>query len=401
MTRLFAVVVAVFFFITGCSIQNLEGVDTPVQALGLSHTVPNSMGILVHDFSSTNLDRAAQAGFGLIRMDLEWGAVEVVKGQYDWRAYDAIVNRLKARGLRPLFILDFNNPLYGEGYMDAIDTPQERTGFKNFAVAAVKRYQTLINPIWEIYNEPNRPTFWSDPSAEEYVKLVKAVVPAMRQAKPNLFIIGPGLGHAPNANPDDVIKVDFGYLESTFALDILDYVDAVSIHPYPDGEPELALSIYYDVRYLMNMYAPGKKIPIVSSEWGYSTVAAFSGSAQQHANYLTRMYLINLSQNVLSIGYKLEAGSPDPNADAYELGFSWFEPGGQAKPVYSQVKTMIRTLKGLSFVRRLPSADKDYLLEFSNGTKTVTAAWTTGAAHTASIYNKPVTLRGRPVYVTK
>jgi polysaccharide biosynthesis protein PslG len=402
-------IVTLFFLMTGCSTtQSTEASD--LQPLGLSHAVPNSMGVLVHDFSDTNLNRASQAGFKVVRMDLEWGAVEtVIKGQYNWSEYDVIINRLKARGLRPMLILDFNNPLYnnllhGEGYMDGIDTPQEREGFKNFAVAAVKRYQDLVNPIWEIYNEPNRPTFWSDPSAEEYMKLVKVVVPAMRQAKSNLFIIGPALGHAPSKDgTDEIIKVDFGYLESTFALGILNYVDAVSIHPYPDGEPELALGIYYDVRYLMNMYAPGKNIPIVSSEWGYSSAAGYlpGDKLQAQANYLTRMYLINVSQKVLSIAYKLEYGSPDPSADAYEKGFSWFKRDGQANPVYAQVQKMIAALKGLSFVKRLASGSEDYLLEFSNGPKTVTAAWTTGTAHRVTIYNKSVTLSGKPVYITK
>jgi polysaccharide biosynthesis protein PslG len=399
MTKLLMAVV-LCLFMAGCSntrVTETSNLDT----LGLSQVVPNSVGIFIHDLTAKNLDRATKAGFKIVRTDLNWAEVEHVKGQYDWSYYDPIVSRLKARGLRPLFSLGFNNPLYGEGYMDALDTPQERAGFTKFAVAAVKRYQNTINPLWEIYNEPNRPSFWSDPSAEEYMKLVKTVIPAMRQASSNLFIIGPAVGHAPGADPESLIKVDFGYLESTLALGILRYVDAVSLHPYPDGQPELAFSIYDDVRYLINMYAPGKTVPIISSEWGYSSVAAFSGSEQQHANYLTRMYLINLSKNVLSIGYKLEEYSFDPTIDEYELAFGWFKKNGQAKLVYTQVQAMINSLKGLSFVKRLASAPNDYLMEFSNGTKTMAAVWTTGSVHTVSVYNKSVSIGGKPVYITK
>jgi polysaccharide biosynthesis protein PslG len=408
MMKSFSVLLTVIVLVTACSgTQSTRAPELESLAVAqavptrFSGRVPDSIGVMVHLFSDANLDRAARAGFGIVRLDLDWATVEEVKGQYNWSYYDPIVNRLKARGLRPLFILDFNNPLYGEGYLDAIDTPKEREGFKNFAVAAVQRYQPRVNPIWEIYNEPNRPTFWSDPSAEEYMKLVKVVVPAMRLAKPNLFIMGPGLGHAPSADPDSLIKVDFGYLESTFALGILRYVDAVSIHPYPDGSPELALSVYDDVRYLMNMYAPGKKIPIVSSEWGYSTSASYSNTEAIQANFLTRMYLINLSQGVLSVGYKLEYGSPDPGADAYELGFSWFKANGKANLVYGQVQAMIGALKDLSFVRRLPSASADYVLEFSNGTKTVAAVWTGGAAHAVTVYGRSVRITGKPVYLVK
>ncbi len=368
---------------------------------GLSRVVPNTLGVMVHDISDSNLDRAVRGGLKVIRVDLAWYAVEYAKGTFDWSEYDALVSRLAARGLRPLFILDFNNPNYSPGSeMDGIDTAEERTGFTNFAVAAVKRYQDVINPLWEIYNEPNRPTFWSDPSALEYMKLVEVVVPAMRRAKPDLFIMGPGLGHSPALDgSEELIKVDFGYLESTFALGILNYLDAISIHPYPDGEPELALGIYSDVRYLMNMY--GKVVPIVSSEWGYSSAASFANTPQGHADFLTRMYLINLSEDILSIGYKLEAGSPDPNADAYERAFSWFNTDGSAKPVYSQVQAMTQALAGLSFARRLPSNDNDYVMEFSNGARTVAAAWTTSSTHNVSVYGRSIRVSGKPTYVTK
>jgi polysaccharide biosynthesis protein PslG len=376
-------------------------------ALAPSAVVPNTIGIFIHDLTDKNLDRARQAGFSLIRTDLNWGEVEQTKGQYNWAYYDPIIKRLGARGQRPLFSLGFNNPLYGakasggDPYMDAIDTPLEREGFKNFAVAAVKRYQSLISPIWEIHNEPNRDNFWSKPSSLEYVKLVKAVAPAMRQASPDVYILGPAVGHAPSADAGSIIKIDLAFLEGTFANGLLNYVDAVSIHPYPDGRPEYALGIYKDVRVLINTYAPGKIYPIVSSEWGYSSSADFSGNDQTHSNYLTRMYLLNLSQQVLSIGYKLEEYSFDPNISSYELAFGWYTVDGKPKVVYSQVQKMIRTLRGLSFVKRLPSAPDDYVLEFANRAKTIAAVWTTGSAHTVTVYGKTVEISGEPMYVTK
>ncbi len=399
MPRYSALCVSAVFVTLACGAGRANPANS-ISAQGLSKAIPDAIGVMVHDTSDANLDRAANAGFKIIRLDLTWYAVEQTKGTYDWSEYDAIAGRLKARGLRPLFILNFNNPNYGAvAEMDGIDTPEERNGFTAFAVAAVKRYQDTLNPLWEIYNEPNRPTFWTDPSAQEYVNLVKVVVPAMRTASPNLFIMGPGLGHAPALDGTDTqIKVDFGYLESTFAYGLLDYVDAVSIHPYPDGEPELAIGVYEDVRWLMNMY--GQRRPIVSSEWGYSSEAQGSNTPQGHANFLTRMYLVNLSQEVVSVGYKLEAGSPDPTADLYERGFSWFQDDGSAKPVYAQVQAMSTALSGLSFVKRLPSDEGDYVLEFSNGTKTVVAAWTTRLPHSVTVDGRPVRITDQPIYTT-
>jgi polysaccharide biosynthesis protein PslG len=397
------VLIILLSLVTGCGAGERTDTDE-LESLAVPKNVPTGLGITIADLSNATLDKAVRGGFKIIRVDLQWAEVEQVKGQYNWSTYDGFVSGLKVRGLRPMFILDFNNPLYNpsKDYMDAVDTPQEISGFKNFAVAAVKRYQSA-NPIWEIYNEPNRPQFWSNPDPLEYVNLVKATAPAMRQANPSVYIIGPALGHDPNANPDSIDKVDYVYLAKTFKAGLLNYIDAVSIHPYPDGQPEYAFGIYSKVRSLINAYAPaGKRYPIISSEWGYTTAAYISSNARVHANFWTRMYLVNMSQNVpVSIGYKLEYSTLDPSLDDYELGFPLFKANGQAKLAYTQVRAMITTLEGLSFVKRYASAKDDFLLEFSNGTKSVIAAWTTTSVHTVTIYGKPQSISGKPIYVLK
>jgi polysaccharide biosynthesis protein PslG len=303
-----------------------------------------------------------------------------------------------------MFVLDFNNPLYNgnKGYMDAIDTPAEIKGYTNFAAAAVKRYQWL-NPIWEIYNEPNRPTFWSNPNPAQYAALVKAAVPAMRRVNPNIHVVGPALGHNPKARDDARDKTDYAYLESLFRNGVLSHFDTVTIHPYPDGAPEMAIGVYANVRRMIDRYAPArKKIPLVSGEWGYTSAALYSADPQVHADYWTRMYLVNVMQRLpLSIGFKLEYTTLDPSLDAYELGFPLFKPNGQAKPAYVQLQKMINALKGYSFVRRQVSSKNDYLLDFKGGTKQLTVAWTTGPGSTVRIFGKSYRLSGRPIYVVK
>ena len=103
---------------------------------------------------------------------------------------------LKARNLRPQFVLVFNNPdVYDGSRMDGITMSFEINAFVAFAAAAVERYRD-INLIWEIYNEPNRDNFW-EPKANpaEYMTLAKTAIAAIRRQQPDAVFIAPALGH--------------------------------------------------------------------------------------------------------------------------------------------------------------------------------------------------------------
>jgi polysaccharide biosynthesis protein PslG len=400
MTKISIRVFTLSLLLSSCTMSE-RVISSNAVSPALPKTAQHSLGVTITDLSDDTLNKAVQAGFKMIRADLQWGEVEQVKGRYDWSTYDGFIAGLQARGLRPMLILDFNNPLYNpnQDYMDPIDTPQEIEGFKNFAVAAVKRYQHL-NPIWELYNEPNRPQFWRKPNPLEYINLVKATVPAMRQVNPGIYVIGPALGHDPNANPESIDKLDYAYLEQTLKAGLLRFVNAVSIHPYPDAEPEQAIGIYAKVNKLIDQYATASKPPIISSEWGYTSAAAISSDPQTHANYWSRMFLVNLSQKIpVSIGFKLEYSTLDPGLDEYELGFPLFDANGQAKLAYTQIQELSNILEGFSFIRRLSSARDDYLLKFSSPTKTLVIAWTTSADHEVKIDSKAYTLSGKPIFI--
>ena len=120
----------------------------------------HGFGLAIHDFSDATLDVAAEAGFTLIRTDFFWSAVETKRREYDWAEYDALMAGLRARDLRPQFVLGFNNPdVYGGRWMKGITMSFEIRAFAAFAAAAARRYSDA-HPIWEIYNEPNRTNFW-------------------------------------------------------------------------------------------------------------------------------------------------------------------------------------------------------------------------------------------------
>lgn len=346
--------------------------------------VPQCVGVNIHfaGAPARDLDGLAAGGFGWIRMDFAWSAIEKVRGQYDFAAYDTLVAGLAARHIRPLFILDYGNDLYQAG---APRSSEARAAFARFAAASVTHFKG--KPIlWEIWNEPNI-GFWKPlPNVAEYGWLALETARAIKGADPNAAILAPGTS---------TIPLDF--LEGVFRTGLLRYIDAVSLHPYRGDRPESAAKDYPAVRLLIRKYAPkGKSIPLVSSEWGYT---ALSVTEEQQGQYLARLWLSNLAEGVrLSIWYDWHDDGLDPKDGEHHFGtvHNDYAP----KPAFLAAQRLTHALGGYRFVKRLPLAsDQDYLLLFARGVSVKLAFWTTGNSHAASLAgSRRLALTGSPQY---
>ncbi|HKP46114.1 MAG TPA: cellulase family glycosylhydrolase [Pyrinomonadaceae bacterium] len=339
-------------------------------------TIPNALGVNIHftDPKPGELAMVSAAGFRWIRTDFVWQDTEVQKGNYDFAAYDRLINALSEQHLRALFILDYTNRLYDGDH--APHTTEGRRGFANWAAAAVKHFRGR-GVIWEIYNEPNTPFWTPAPNVSNYVKLALETSVAMRQAAPEEQVIGPS-----------VWGVDFEFLEACFQAGLLNYWTAVSVHPYRKGDPETVVEDYARLRELIQKYAPAnKRIPIISSEWGYSS-ASFNVGEQKQAALLARQMLINQSQGIaLSIWYDWRDDGREAGEIEHHFGtvlpahYVQRVPPYDAKPSYIATQTLTKFLDGCGFGSRLGTADfsgNDYVFAFRcSGQKTKYAAWTT------------------------
>lgn len=347
--------------------------------------VPQCVGVNIHftGAPAQDLDGLQSGGFGWVRMDFVWDHIEKVRGQYDFAAYDTLVAGLAVRHIQPLFILDYGNDLYQTG---APRTPEARAAFARFAAASALHYRG--KPIlWEIWNEPNGGFWKPQANAAEYGRLALETARAIKEADPNATVLAPGTAGIP---------LDF--LESVFGTGLLRYVDAVSLHPYRGDRPESAAGDYPAVRRLIRKYAPpGKTIPLVSSEWGYSAVNV---TEEQQGQYLARQWLSNLAEGVrLSIWYDWHDDGRDPKDPEHHFGTvgNDYTP----KPAFEAAQRLTRSLSGYRFVKRLPLAsDRDYLLLFAHEASAKLAFWTAGGDHTVSAPGgRQLALTGSPQYL--
>jgi hypothetical protein len=129
-------------------------------------------------------------------------------------------------------------------------------------------------------------------------------------------------------------------------------------------------------------------MPIISSEWGYSS-STKGVSVETQAKYIVRMQLANLLYGIpVSIWYDWKNDGDDPTEHEQNFGtvFSDLKP----KPAYISAQTMNAQLNGFTFSRRINlKSDKDYVLLFKNDKGILKiSAWTTDSTHSIVLENK-------------
>jgi hypothetical protein len=185
------------------------------------------------------LDDAVTLGVGWIRVDLSWADVQGSDpSSEEWGAFDRIATGAQERSLDVLAILAYT-PAWARpaGCVTEKCAPADPASFAAFASDAVHRYAPLGVHAWEVWNEPNLTGFWKpQPSAPDYLRLLKATVPAIRAVDPGALVIAGSLAAGRTANGD---FSPFDYLKALGAGGGLGLVDAVGYHPYSLPLPPL------------------------------------------------------------------------------------------------------------------------------------------------------------------
>ncbi len=334
--------------------------------------VPEGLGVNIH-FTRPGpgeMERFAEAGYRMVRMDFGWGSVERERGRYDFSAYERLMGHLKQVGARPIFILDYGNRLYDRGLSP--HTAEARAAFARYAAAAARHFHGQ-GVIWEIWNEPNI-GFWKPrPNAQDYAQLALETAKAVRAADPDAVIVAPGSSTFP-----------WPFFETVFAAGLLEHIDAVSVHPYRETPPETATADYGRLRALIARYASPARInlPIISSEWGYST-ATGAVSENRQAQYLARQWLANLASGVnVSIFYDWRDDGDNPRDREHRFGT--VRRNLEPKPSFLAAQKLIRALRGYTVRQRLlGSSPSDWKLLFEqaeNPQRLMMVEWSTDSS---------------------
>ena len=257
----------------------------------------------------------ADIGVGHVRADVGWWATEGAPGVYNYEAVttNAMEEYAKA-GIHALQLPVYSNPFYDDGRTPS--TPEGLKGYANFAGDLLNKFPNVGKDV-EVYNEFDH-TFNNGvcgPTPECYMDMLSVTSDHVKSIDPNTTVVGPG-------NAGMGFKLE--WLQKFFDLGGLNYVDAVSAHPYvqPEAPEKLAADLDTIQQMILNANG-GVAKPIWLTEMGWATKEGWV-SDQSQADYLVRVMALSFGHGVERF-YSYEAADSSLMDGDIESNFGLFE----------------------------------------------------------------------------
>lgn len=332
---------------------------------------PSPFGVMTHfaqGWERDLLPLITKAGIRYIRDEQYWSEVEPAPSAFDFpERFTAYMADAAARGLVPLIVMSFENSHYDDGLTPYTDAG--RAAYARYGRAILERYGAQIQAL-EIWNEYNG-SFVKGPASDDrvtqYTAMLKEAYRQIKAARPDVMVLG---GAA--------VTVPLPWFETIFAQGGLDFMDGVVIHPYRSRAEGVEREIEA-LRELIASHNGGAPKPIWATE-----VGRFDNSERgrrETASYLVRMSTLLLSAGVERIYWYLmrDYHAGGSNFDSMGLvrapdsAFGRYAPA----PAYVAYATLIRLLKGATYVRRERSDPRTEVHLFRKQGEEVRVVWST------------------------
>lgn len=253
--------------------------------------------------SEGEVARMRRGGVGTVRFVIPWQRVERQAGSYDWHFVDSQIAAIEAAGATPLPVLYGLPGWVGEPRTPPLGSAQAELGWQNLLSAAVARYGpggelAAADPdyvplrSWQIWNEPNLPSFWGGgtPSPSGYMRLLRISALAIRDRDPSAELIAAGLSPARNGVPPPK------YLKRLYAryakLGLEPDFDQIALNPYAGSVRESRLQVAEFSR--TAKAATGRRPPLLIAEIGWGSSGPkrhpVSGTQAEQAKRLKTAY---------------------------------------------------------------------------------------------------------------
>lgn len=305
------------------------------------------------------MEALKRAGVKWDRFDLWWSVIEPKKGQWEWKYSDWLIDFYHRNGVGMLPILSYSAAWMNE----SPKTEQDFRDFGEYVFRTVSRYKGKVR-CWEVWNEPNIPTFWKpQPNVSAYVKLLKATYVAAKRADPKCVIVAPGMN-----------MTDINWLRDMAKEGGLRYFDVMSFHPYSlaDGPEEMYLAKQIeDARAVLR--ANGRpNVSLWITEMGWQAKEGDEKALAAQRRFLVQSYVIALAAGVERLfWFNLQDWNEANHTEAWGM----LSPEGKEKTTLAVYRRMADTLTGARFVGYVPLGKQGMGYVFERGGKTVVVAW--------------------------
>ena len=179
------------------------------------------------------LDDLEAADLRWLRQRFPWAEIEPQPGQFQWAAWDRIVQAAAGRELRLIAVLD-TSPAWARAAADAANPfapPHERADFGRFAAAFARRYAELVH-VYQVWDEPNIAPHWGARPADpaDYLGLLREGYVQVKAADPTAWVVLAGL--APTVESGGANLSDVAYLDQLYRLGAAQWFDVAAAKPY-------------------------------------------------------------------------------------------------------------------------------------------------------------------------
>jgi hypothetical protein len=287
------------------------------------------------------LSAVRQAGAGWDRFDFWWGEIEPKPGTWKWDRGDWLVDLYAKRNVGMLPILSYR----ANWMTKPPHTREDIDQFAEYTRQVVTRYKDRVR-YWEVWNEPNIPTFWDPPSAADYAALLKATYAAAKRADPKCVIVGA------SAN-----ETDCNWLIDLYKHGAADAMDVVSFHPYSmaDGPDEMHFGRQIDnLRTVMKNAGRGD-VPLWITEMGWRADADDIEQVRAQSRYMVQAHVIAMAHGVQKMfWFNLRDWREKKDGKDRLEGWGLTTVEGKAKPSLAVYQRMVECLDGAVFKGYLP-----------------------------------------------
>jgi hypothetical protein len=327
-----------------------------------------------------------RAGVVQVRDTFGWPPSEKEKGVYNFDRFDRYMPQLKEAGIKAIATFCIANKLYDdkEKGCDFWGTQAGREAYGNYYAAMIKHYgdQLAAVELWNEYNgtwgpkvPKTDPTMSeSDHRAKIYAEMLKVATPIIREANPNMPILGCAAVVMPQP-----------YFEAVFKNGGMPLMDAVVGHPYIPY-PENIWREMSEVRELIKKYNNGQERPVYITEygWGPNFGGIGTNTPEDCARYLVRASLIMSAQGVKRMHwFQFEDDMGDKTFDGMCLVHTPVDRRGKwaPAPFYPAYASMQGMLGGAKYVEReaVGPYTETWVLHYRNWDgQDIRACWNSG-----------------------
>jgi hypothetical protein len=298
-----------------------QGATTPASAASTPRAPKGFFGIVPQTtLTEKDVKYMKAGGIETIRWPMLWSAMQPTrKGEYNWAAFDPVVEEAALQGLTVLpFVVTTPSWLNKKYTTLPIHNAVQRRAWTRFLRAAVERYgpggqfwvehspatiraqkekeaqgpvyeipgahlRPIRKPLpiraWQIWNEANFFYFAYPVSPHDYARLLKLSAPVVRRAAPGAKVILTGLFGKPTAGAKRGMPAS-KFLEQLYKVrGIKRYFDGVALHPYAIDSEQLEELVEEFHQVTVDNH---DRVPLYITEMGWGSQNDFHINAFEH-----------------------------------------------------------------------------------------------------------------------